>query len=389
MKRKVIYISHARLSDKLSRDYLYIDYLIAKGATVEYWDVASLVRGEFDEPTAKSADYAHTVRTYSEFETMLRLPENRDAIYIMAVTYFGGSTKIFRLMSKYDFTMLKIEWSHVSVGRKQNWRKISAFFSNPLWVAKKIFFNIKAIAYRKFKLVKPFDIAFAAGQELLSKNLYARKVVPINVPDYDQYKKTKLNTKRLCEKRYAVFLDEFLPQHSDLEIYGLQPLDPAGYYASVNQFFDLLEMNHGIKIYIAAHPKAHYSTNPFDGREIHYGQTHELVGEADFVIAHHSASIFYAVLYTKPIIFIYTDEMASLYKNTLVGDMHELAKRLDMAIYNIDQTAQSDQIIVKSVNPGCYEAYKYNCITTRESEHTTTPEIFWREINGLLNVATA
>lgn len=386
MKRKVIYISHARLSAKLARDYYYIDHLIAKGVAVEYWDVVSLVREEFVEPTAKSTDYLHTIRTYSELETMLRLPENRAAVYVMAVNYFGDSAKIFRLMNKHDCTMVKIEWCHVSVGRKQNWRKIASVFSNPSWVAKKVLSNIKAITYRKLKLVKPFDIAFAAGQELITKNLYANKVVPINAPDYDQYRKTESKIERFVDGRYAVFLDEFLPQHSDYQMYGLQPPSPTDYYASIDRFFHLLETNHGFKVIIAAHPKAHYSTNPFHSREIHYGRTNELVGNAEFVITHHSASIFYAVLYAKPIIFIYTDEMASLYKNTLLADAYSLAERLDAAIYNIDKITQGSQILIKNVNLIHYETYKYNFITTRESEHTTTQEIFWREINGLLSL---
>ena len=45
MKRKIIYVSFVRLTDKVMRDW-YIDYLLGKGAVVEFWDVVSLLRKE-------------------------------------------------------------------------------------------------------------------------------------------------------------------------------------------------------------------------------------------------------------------------------------------------------------------------------------------------------
>lgn len=385
MKKKVIYVSSSRLTDIMSR-FFYIDYLVEKGITVEYWDVVSLLRGEFDEPNAKYADYLRTLRTYSEVEAMLRLPGNRDAIYVMGVSYYGRTTKIFRLLSKYNYPMLFITWGYPPTGRNPNLSRALSSFSNPLRLAKKIFSKAKAIAYRKLKLVKPFDIAFAAGQVLMTKDLYASKMVPINMPDYDQYREVKLKTERLIGGCYAVFLDEYLPHHSDLEIVGQQAVKPIDYYASVNRFFELLEIKYGIEIVIAAHPKAHYSTNPFHDRKIYYLRTHELVRDADFVITHASASISYAVLNHKPIIFIYTNEMLALYSDTFVRHANNFANYLDAAIYNVDKLTQGDQIIIRAVNSVCYENYKYNYITTRVSEHTTTQEIFWHEINALIDL---
>ena len=82
----------------------------------------------------------------------------------------------------------------------------------------------------------------------------------------------------------------------------------------------------------------------------------------------------------KPIVFIYTNEMLSAYRHTLTKEIFDCAAYLDAAIYNIDTIIQGDQILIKDVNLGCYENYKYDFLTTHETEQTTSREIFWHAI---------
>jgi hypothetical protein len=382
MNKKVIYISYVRLSDKTSRDW-FIDYLIDKGITVEYWDVVALVRDEYDEAAAKTADYLRTFRTYSELEKMLLLPENKNAYYVMVVIYAGFTIRLFRLLSKYNCRMLNIEWGEVPSNRINRWWKLSSAFSKPLRLTARLYYMVKAIVYRKLKLVKPFDIVFAAGQKILANSQHASKVIPINYADYDLYKKVKLeNAASIVEGRYAVFLDSYLPHHSDLKVAGWPAIMPYEYYASLAKFFKQIEAQYKIKVVIAAHPRADYrAANPFCNREIHNGRTAELVKGADFVIVHSSYSQSHAILNKKPIVFIYTNEMLSTYKHTLMNEIFDCAAYLDAAIYNIDRITQSDQILIKDINLGCYENYKYDFLTTHETEDTTSREIFWQAIN--------
>ena len=58
--KKVIYVSFIRLTDKVSSDW-HIDYLIAKGMTVEYWDIVTLVREDHVEFGSKTPEYLHTL----------------------------------------------------------------------------------------------------------------------------------------------------------------------------------------------------------------------------------------------------------------------------------------------------------------------------------------
>lgn len=378
--KKVIYISHAHLSEKIARDW-YIDHLKANGIMVEYWDLIPLLFGGFDEAGSIIADFVFTPGTYSELEKRLGLPENREAIYVILICYKGQFARLFRLLSKYDCRTYFIAWGNFPIKSLPKWQQIvNGLIINPVRLGGKVINKIKGVAYKKLKLVKPFDVVFAAGDATMRMYPDAGKIVPINLVDYDHYMIAKYNPRRILEGRYAVFLDNYLPYHPDFKIVGLQSVDPHSYFFSINRFLKIFEQEYGIKVVIAAHPIADYGNKTFEGREIYRGVTPELVKDAEFVISHHSTSLGYAVLNCKPIIFVYTDEMNRLYKETVVSWMHDFANYLGVSIYNIDQLNQGDQIAFGDVNLERYNRYKYNYLTTKESERTCTQDIFWREL---------
>ena len=383
MIKKVIYVSFVRLSDKVTRD-LYIDYLISKGAKIEYWDVTSLLVKDYDEVITKSADYLRIVETYRELEDLLQHPENKDAFYMMAVTFAGFAMDLYRLISKYKCRTLYIVWGAVPVNPLNKWIRLLQIFSNPVGIAKHFYFRQKAALYRRLKLVRPFDIVFAGGEFMQAHNRFAARVIPINSSDYDQYRQVKLaNPPPLVEGRYAVFLDVYLTDHPDNKVMGWSRIAPDPYFGALNRFFERLEEKFGIEIVIAAHPKADYrNINPFNGRRIIQNCTPQLVKDCTFVVSHSSLSQSQAILNQKPIVFVYTTEMTSVYKHTYVNEIYDAAAYLDAALYNIDEIYSNDQIDLKKVDLVRYENYKYSFLVSRESEHKATSEIFWNAIKN-------
>jgi hypothetical protein len=379
MTKKVIYVSFMRLSERVARDW-YIDILMAKGVAVEYWDLVPLLFGG-DASASKQTDYLRTPRTYQEIQTLLRLPENKGAFYVMLISYEGRTADVYRLLSQHDCWMCFIAWGALPISNEsRGQRMLRRAVSNPAKFAQAFYFKMKAIAYRKLKLVKPYDVVFAAGRALLASTHYANKVVPINLVDYDHYVRILSEKTRPAAGSFAVFLDIYLPHHTDLKIVGWPTIEPREYYASLNRFFGLLEEKYKFRVVIAAHPKATYGAETFQGREIYKGLTPELVRDAEFVISHHSTSISYAVLNAKPIIFVYTDAMMEAYKATIVSYINDFAGYLDAAVYNIDKITGHEQIEIKKLDQARYENYKYDFLTSPESEQLTTQEIFWRQI---------
>lgn len=375
MIRKVVYVSTMRLSDKASRDW-YVDYLIEKGMPVEYWDVASLLFGD-DGIRSKQTAFLRTPTTYAELAAMLDVPENKSTRYVMVVSYGGPTARLYKLFSKYGCRMVFISWGELPIGQSHQWRRR---LSNVVASATSAAGTVKAALYRKLGLVRRFEVVFAAGEAVLANAQFANRVVPINLIDYDHYVRTKSAPERLVVEPYAIFLDIYLPHQSDLRIVGLGAIDSTEYYQSLNRFFGLIETTFGVKVAIAAHPKAVYDAQTFEGRPFYVGRTPQLVRDAEFVISHHSTSLSYAVLNRKPIVFIYTNDMKKLYELTIVTYLHDLSAYLGASICNIDEITRGDQVEMKPVDEKRYDEYKYDFLTSRASEHARTEEIFWREL---------
>jgi hypothetical protein len=262
-------------------------------------------------------------------------------------------------------------------------RIIYKLFRNPANFIKTFVDLMLGYAYQKLNLVNRFDIVFTAGSALTTVDQYAKKIVPFNLCDYDHYCRVNLTNERVVKGKYAVFLDINLPYQSDLVISGLPAVNASCYFKSLNHFLDLLEDAYGVKVVIAAHPKAAYINNEYNQREIYSLLTAELVKDAEFVITHTSTALSYAVLNSKPLVFIYTDEMMSIYKNTFMREIESSANYLNASIYNIDEITDGSQVIIKLPNQELYESYKYNYLTSQESENKISAEIFWSEINSL------
>jgi hypothetical protein len=382
MKRKVIYVSFTRLTDKVSDDW-HIDFLVSRGVTVEYWDVVSVVREEHSERGSMNPDYLRVFRSIAEIERELCIPANQGAFYVMLIPYSAQYARLFRLFSKFDCRMLTFASGALPRDPVYKWRKFSAWLGNPHSLVRELANRSKAAALRKLQLVKPFAIAFVAGDTLMASNLNASRVVPINFFDYDRYVKARNDSgTRVVAARYALFLDSNLPYHTDLAICGLRRIDPVSYFRSLNRFFDLLERKTGIAVVIAVHPRADYDSKIFGGRQIYRFRTAELARDAEFVLSHTSTAMSYAVLNCKPLAFIYTDGMADAYEDNFIREMRCFADYLDAPIYNVDVDDTANSFALKNVNLESYKRYKYGFLTSNQSENTSTQEIFWREINA-------
>lgn len=140
----------------------------------------------------------------------------------------------------------------------------------------------------------------------------------------------------------AVFLDQNLVYHPDLLITGTIPSTTAEqYFPVLNRFFDDFEKRTGCRVIIAAQPRAQYDGLPnlFGGREIIFGQTAELVRDAEIVFAHYSTSISFPVLWQKPIVLLTTNALHSSWARFPIEGM---LNSLKVPLINVDEYRESD-----------------------------------------------
>ena len=158
-----------------------------------------------------------------------------------------------------------------------------------------------------------------AGQHYLPEGLRGkRKGATLLFGHSDDYSNHLRNfvhdtTKTPDLPKFAVLLDAPGPTFTDDALQqGRAPSCTAAvWYPALAKFFDHLEFDSGVSVEVAGHYK---STHPpiaacFGNRAVHYGRTLELVRDCEFVITRMSMAISYAVIFHKPVIFIYSDQI--------------------------------------------------------------------------------
>ena len=138
---------------------------------------------------------------------------------------------------------------------------------------------------------------------------------------------------------YAVFLDEDMAYHSDYSMLNSKaPLvDSNKYYPGLVKFLKKFEVETGLPICFAAHPKIHHHnlhnlSNLLQGIKCSIGNTAELVKNSKIVLLHASTSMSFAVLFRKPAIFLTSNELDQSWIGPTIKDF---AKLMNSQIINI------------------------------------------------------
>ena len=203
--------------------------------------------------------------------------------------------------------------------------------------------------------------------------------------DYSNYLGTSLdNTAEITRsQKFAVLLDEPAPAFTDdsLQLGRAPSCTAAVWYPALAKFFDHLEFDTGVSVEVAGHYK---STHPpiatcFENRAVHYGRTLELVRDCEFVITRMSMAISYAVIFHKPVIFIYSDEIMA--DRLSMQWMFHMASWLGTTPINIDSPPRNFTSLLQ-VKESKYKAYETACLT---SATTSRPnyQIILEDIMGI------
>ena len=135
------------------------------------------------------------------------------------------------------------------------------------------------------------------------------------------------------------------------------------WYPTLVKRFDEWERELGIRIVVAGHPKGALGEHPpeFGGRRVFYGRTEALVKHCEFIIMRFSAAASYAVMYHKPIVCIYNDQMRA--DPRTFRYLEEATKTLGVTPINVDDPPSSIAQYL-SVNEDLYRRYTADYLTT-------------------------
>ncbi len=387
MKSKIIFLSHYPLIEKREEDF-YVEALIQAGIPIEYWDLSKIFFPDVEFNCAIERDYVKIIYDYKLLEEMIAAQDIKKCFFITLITFNGKVIKLNRLLTTYNCFLILFARGGLpdfSVSGSLLWE----VFENPrnyLTIDKLKQKCLTEIAklYKQAGLIKNYDLVFAAGA-IEQLRYQTSEVIPINHFDYDKYRFQEKPSAPIVVGDYCVFLDDNIAYDADFKMYNIRTVTPTRYTTSLCTYFDMIEDTHAVKVVIAAHPKSVYRGGEFGNREIIKGKTDELVRDCHFTVAHYSTSISFSILYRKPIVFTYTNEMKTMiYYQYIIA----MAQVLDAQLMNIDEIihdGEPGRETIKAINHSRYEEYKYKCLTSRNSENRSSCDVVLQTMIDLIN----
>lgn len=342
--------------NKRDEERFGVEELQENGFGVEVWDftpVLNPLRFKRHVPVDKT-DFEKCYVFQSRKDIVAAISAVDDTCLVFNLVNYGfESYLIYRAMAKrglayclysYAFPIFELAKERELYTRLRNFsiRKLleHLFFRVPSW----------------FLGVRPADIMVAAGGDFCppGKPINGKtKILWTHNYDYEIYLRESQKPAE-PDSSMVVFLDQYFPTNPDSNLEFVIPLEE--YYLLMRGFFDHMEKKYGIHVVVAAHPRSNYDAHPdyFGKRSIVFGKTAELVRKARFVILHDSASINYAVLFKKPLIFITTNRLQELRK----GLIDYIAAMFGKRPLNLNDTFEVDLDRELAVDEAAYKKHK-------------------------------
>lgn len=308
--KKVIFLKYSPLTQKVYDDYC-MEYLSNHGFSVEYWDITKLFNFEnigLEEFFPNEKITVFRIRSYKHLAQMIE--KNQKNFFISLMSCYLNQWKLLRILSQKNVVFsswgpapLYVEKKTTSERLKRvTLKKIFSFLENYFM---KFLLKTKIIRYYSYY----FSVGLYGYQSigLNDKSLLKHcKRLPVHSFDYNIFNYS--DYKQIEQKKYIVFIDQYLPFHPDFCISGVSSIPSTPYYKILNSTLSRIEKALSMKVVIAAHPKAvkYKEHNYFEGRTVFWGETQSLIRNAQLVLAHSSTAIYQAIMAHKPIYLLDT-----------------------------------------------------------------------------------
>lgn len=366
--KKLIYLNHEPLTDNTKRLWM-LDELTRKGVDVRYWDIGAVLKTGIKYPNTILDSRLTTVKSFKQLRILLKQERKDEVYFVDEFPYFWKYLWLRCYLKLVSCKLIRINVFYYSSSSKENFKpRLSDLLKKiPDWSLLKL--------TKLFKL-QDYEVVFSPFEK------GGKNTIKTNLPDYDTFRR---NLSYLKDDNTIVFIDEFFPLHPDFRIkynYKCTEADVIKYRLKMNALFDYLEHRYQKKVIIAAHPKSNYTGLEFNGREIIYGKTSQLIMSCSIVVSHSGLADSYAILANKSLIFVYSSLFKSLSSDGYCyTSIARRASLLGMVPYNID-AEDLTKIEAKRIPELNRSSFIYSFLTSKESENSFNADII---SNYLLN----
>lgn len=358
------------------KNYFCVDDLISKDVEVEFWDLGLITINEHLADEFSEGLMIRKIRDKKEY--IAEVKKNREAVFFSYINYTWYSYFVYRILSKYDCKIVYCTSGALPSVCYGEGHKIPSIFK-----VKQLYIKLRAISFRLIRdtfLFKPATFVLKSCRYSESDYKVSKNTVylGINSSDFQGYKlKIQNGIDGKTDERYIVYIDQYLPFHNDYLIAGIKQINPDVFYKSLNKFFDSVEESYNCKVVIAAHPSSllYKEHNYFEGRDIVFNKTAELVHNSMGVISFTSTAVSFPVIDNKPIIFYTSDEILKEYTRQNAKGFSDL---LGCLYINIDHFSDC---VFREVDVNKYNSYKYDYLTTPMSENFNNSDIVLSILN--------
>ena len=246
-----------------------------------------------------------------------------------------------------------------------------------------IYTMVKILKEKYYSLRKNNPDITIVGSLAAKKKSKAKITVNAHSMDYDIYLDIK-NKPINNENPYAVFLDGDLVTHPDILYLRLKALvNEFQYYPVLIKFLKKFEIETGLQIKFAVHPKSRNKNLPNLLKDIDYsiGNTAELVKNSSAVLLHSTTALSYAILFKKPAIFLTSNQLKKSYRGTRIDTF---AKVVNGQIINMDNelTTPLDLQNLLKIDESKYKNYLDQYLKVPNSPDVPLWEIFTNYIKS-------
>lgn len=341
------------------RRKFFVEQLIGKGLETEYWNVGPAL----GHPGNVAYDGAHgglqyvAIRRLRELAVRLKQEDHRRTIFVPQITRAIDSFPLYFLLSRSGCKTVMLARGYLpSIARAdRTLRYYLRLLQHKDEIKLRVWFATFLLLTRLVRL-KKYDIVFVAGRIAEQINLPdAVRLSRIHHQDVDAALADEPSAVEVPED-YCVFIDDYLPHHPDFCITGSPTVDAAKYYVALNRFFDRIEQRLGTAVVVAAHPRAVYAANPFEGRLVVAGETNALVKNARIAFAHMSTAVSFAVLHRKKLCLIHSADIRRVHP---IGYLQMLKTAEILGCPLLDfETWPGDELPVQELEVARYEQYR-------------------------------
>ena len=323
-KIKIIFVHPSQLSERWL-NYYHLDEL-QNVFDIEYWDCSAIANPNFKAKEIQQRPYMLTINGIDDFkENIDRIPKDT-----LVVNDLHANAANYHL--------------YMNIAKRFSHRIYFDFFANTQGGHKN-----KLLSKLEVSNVKDL-ICYILIRKKFHFYVFSSRYSPdgrnrINHPDYEVYQKVMKAPTDSNLSNYVVYVDNFFPFHPDI-LNRDSDVDPARiapiFYSSLNFFFVKVERHYNCKVVIAAHPSSVYASNPFDGREIIYNKTCELIKNCVAVCMHTSNALSFAILFNKPLALL--TNLAFRQARLENKRLENISDMLSMELVNTDEVNDVTQV---------------------------------------------